>query len=789
LGVVAFSGSGYNAHTFSHHLPFQVCGACETGLVRDRPMIRSLFVVLLAPSLLMAQSAPPPPLPTDTDGKPGFQRQVTDDPARPLDPKRLKSKEPGSARSLARAWYMTGRYRIAKGDFKGGLAAFEQAVKQDSRQVAIYREMLQIALRLNRVDDAVGYAQKAVSLNPDDYQLLRWLSRQMIRQQKLPEAIQLLEQARKSKAINHKSVIFVHVMRDLGLIYTGTGKPKAASDCFEVVFAALKDPAAFGLDDRTRRAMLANPATSFERMGEVFLAAKRTDLAVEAFRTAAKRGQGNPATLGFNIARVHAETGKYDEALSELQVYFDKKQTSKGRAAYELLARIFKGLKKSDQLIGQLEKLVAHDSDNSSLKIFLADQYVAAEKFDKARPLFEQGLVKANPADREAGRWGLAVLHRRSGRARELLESLGLAVDSRGDVKRLDVELKEIGGQKDLTKKLLAEASRQAADDQGQAPFARRLVAARLAIQLKQNESAATLLRWALAAEKASTEVKDRVLLDQLRRHVEDLARALMVDEKYDPAISLLRVGADDRALGVFKPQFLFQLSQAYEFAEKTEQALAVIGEARRTSNHPLLHYQEGWIHYHAHQWDKAVPLFERVIKQFPEDKSVVRRCRLSLSNIYVQQGDTRKGEQVLEVIFAENPEDISVNNDLGYLYADQGKKLEQAEKMIRKALKAEPDNAAYLDSMGWVLFKIGKFDEALEFLTKASDGRDGEDPTILEHLGDCLQKLKQKKPAIENWKKALELARKEKWPDKNLIERISKKLKDAGESVKPPKK
>ncbi len=753
-------------------------------------MTRSFFALLLLSSSVMAQSAPPPPpLPTVKGEKSGLQQQVTDDPARPLDSKRLKTTKPGMVRSLSRAWYMTGRYRIAKGDFKGGLAAFEKAVKQDPKQVAIYREMLQVALRLNRVDDAVGYAQKAVSLNPDDYQLLRWLSRQMIRQQKLPEAIGLLEQARRSKAINHKSAIFVNVMRDLGLIYMGTGKAKAASSCFEVVFAALKNPGAYELDDRSRRTLLANPATSYERMGEVFLVAKRMDLAVEAFRAAAKQGQGNPATLGFNIARVYTETEKYDEALTELQVYFDKKQTSKGRAAYELLARIFKGLKKSDQLTEQLEKLAAHDPDNSSLKIFLADQYVAVEKYDKAQSLYEQGLAKANPVDKEAGHWGLAVLHRRGGRAKELLEFLGMAVDSRGDVKRLDVELKAIAEQKELQKDLLAEASKQAADDQGQAPFARRLVAARLAIQLEKKESAATLLGWALLAEKGTRDVKDRVLLDQLRRHVEGLSRALMVDEKYLPAASLLRAAADDRALEVFKAQFLFQLSQAYEFGEKTAQALAAIGEARRTSNHPLLHYQEAWIHYHARQWDKAVPLFERVIKQFPEDKSVIRRCQFSLSNIYVEQGDIRKGEMVLEEVFAEDPENPSVNNDLGYLYADQGKKLEQAEKMIRKALKAEPDNSAYQDSMGWVLYKRAKYEEALTYLKKASADREGGDPTILEHLGDCLEKLDQKKMAVDNWKKALELARKDKRPDKKLIGRLEQKLKDAGEPVKPPGK
>ena len=183
------------------------------------------------------------------------------------------------------------------------------------------------------------------------------------------------------------------------------------------------------------------------------------------------------------------------------------------------------------------------------------------------------------------------------------------------------------------------------------------------------------------------------------------------------------------------------------------------------------------------------MPLFERVIKQFPEDKSVIRRCQFSLSNIYVEQGDIRKGERVLEEVFAEDPENPSVNNDLGYLYADQGKKLEQAEKMIRKALKAEPDNSAYQDSMGWVLYKRAKYEEALTYLKKASADREGGDPTILEHLGDCLEKLDQKKMAVDNWKKALELARKDKRPDKKLIGRLEQKLKDAGEPVKPPGK
>ena len=68
------------------------------------------------------------------------------------------------------------------------------------------------------------------------------------------------------------------------------------------------------------------------------------------------------------------------------------------------------------------------------------------------------------------------------------------------------------------------------------------------------------------------------------------------------------------------------------------------------------------------------------------------------------------------------NPDDPGPNNDLGYLYAEQGKNLEKAESMIRKALQEDPDSSAYLDSLGWVLFKRGKVKEALEPLKKAAE-------------------------------------------------------------------
>ena len=104
---------------------------------------------------------------------------------------------------------------------------------------------------------------------------------------------------------------------------------------------------------------------------------------------------------------------------------------------------------------------------------------------------------------------------------------------------------------------------------------------------------------------------------------------------------------------------------------------------------------------------------------------------------------------------------------------------MEQAEQMIAKALKAEPENVAYLDSMGWVLFKLGKYAEAVPHLEKAVGKLSGGDDTIWDHLGDVYDRLQQPAKALEAWKKALEGAKASTAPDKKLIERIEEKIKN----------
>ena len=109
-----------------------------------------------------------------------------------------------------------------------------------------------------------------------------------------------------------------------------------------------------------------------------------------------------------------------------------------------------------------------------------------------------------------------------------------------------------------------------------------------------------------------------------------------------------------------------------------------------------------------------------------------------------------------------EYPEDAAALNELGYLWADQGVHLDRALEMIRKAVAAEPDNAAYRDSLGWVLYRLGRGEEAVAELQKAAAGKDP-DGEILDHLGDALAKIGRADKADEAWRRTAAAFRKAK--------------------------
>lgn len=668
------------------------------------------------------------------------------------------------------AWFMKGRFLESREEFKAALEAYEQAIAVDPNASEVYRLLIPLAFGLNENDKAIKYALKAIELTPDDFQMLQRVGIHLATKERVPEALKLLEQAAKSAKLDRLSGQYVAIMRDLAFLYLVTGQVEKSADAFEVVFDAKVDPNKYHLDFQMKSELEKHPRTTFEAIGQVFLEAKRPDRAIVALQRAATAKKSKPGNISYSLAQAYLMTQKVDQALEQLQVYFDAQLQSKGKAAYQLLADILKAQGKPNDLLPRLEQMAEKDQHNLTLQFFLARQFVEANRFDEAEARFKKTLEREKSIE---GYVGLAALYRRQNKPTELLQALSQAFSRETELasaaEDLERELQAIGSDEKLVAGLLEVGLKQAEGDSPKLDFASAVLLAKIASQNKQLESAEKLYRLGIKLRR-----------DRAAGLYDELARLLIESRKFVESVKVLEEALNEPSLKPQRPSFLFLLSQAQEMAGNTDAALAAVAEAKKDNpDHPLFLFQEAWIHYHAHQWDKAVPLFEQFIEKNPQHR-LARQCQYSLSNIHVQKGDIRKGEEILEKVFAEAPDDPSVNNDLGYLYADQGKNLEQARSMIEKALKAEPENAAYQDSMGWVLFKLGKAQEALPYLEKSVAAPRGADATIWDHLGDCLEFLGQKEKAVENWQRALKDAKEDKSPDQKLIEKIEEKLKKA---------
>lgn len=136
--------------------------------------------------------------------------------------------------------------------------------------------------------------------------------------------------------------------------------------------------------------------------------------------------------------------------------------------------------------------------------------------------------------------------------------------------------------------------------------------------------------------------------------------------------------------------------------------------------------------------------------------------------------GNRQKSINIFKKLVRLSPRNPTVLNYLGYLLAKSDTQLTFAKKLLRKALKYQPDNGAFLDSYGWVLYKLGNIEKAKKFLKRAKLERE-EDPVVWEHLGDVYAESNHIEKAIKNWRKAIELDSKNKTRLKEKIEEVKK--------------
>ncbi|HEV3005756.1 MAG TPA: tetratricopeptide repeat protein, partial [Pirellulales bacterium] len=545
-------------------------------------------------------------------------------------------------------------------------------------------------------------------------------------------------------------------------------------------------PDDFGIDDQVRRSLFgeSGPARTYELFAETFLLADRPDQALAAFEKA-NSAAPNAAVHAYHVASVHDRLGRPREAFERLQIYLQAHETTEDSAPYELLAKVLADLGREADLLPALEKARAGDPGNAPLRLYLAGRYLSAGKLELAEPLYvEAAAEKPTPVVLQA----LAAIHRQTRSYDKLLAVVGecaamaqRVLTERGiEGQRLRImwlsvlgdEADKITGDAQVVSALFETARKAEQDGTG---YDERVAAGLTALETNQ---------WDAADEFLSQAIKLQ------RRHAADLyqtwAVSLLVATEYAQAEQVLRNALDDLGPAADGPGLYHLLSAALEFSEKYDEALgaakAAIGRAagEDAGTRAALECSIPLILYRAKRYADAAPACKAFIEAFDAERQSdqvreqLQRARLLMSNICVIEHDLPQAEEWLEQVLDEYPENVSAQNDLGYLWADQGKHLDRALEMGRHAVEAEPDNAAYRDTLGWALYKLGRFDEAVAELRKATEVEkpDGE---ILEHLGDALLSAGKAAEARQVWQQALQ--RFEAQGEKERLEAIEKKL------------
>lgn len=195
--------------------------------------------------------------------------------------------------------------------------------------------------------------------------------------------------------------------------------------------------------------------------------------------------------------------------------------------------------------------------------------------------------------------------------------------------------------------------------------------------------------------------------------------------------------------------------------AGKAKEAILTVEKARtRFGPDFRREFLAGLAHSNLREFDRAQQCFAAAEKFAREraPKLLDHRFYYQVGSMLERAGRFDEAVAALEQSLNLKPDFDESLNHLGYMWAERGENLQLAHDMIQQAVKAEPENPAYLDSLGWVLFQLKRPAEALNWLEKAVKLLPEPDATVLDHLGDVLATLGKRDEAREAWRKSLEI-------------------------------
>lgn len=186
----------------------------------------------------------------------------------------------------------------------------------------------------------------------------------------------------------------------------------------------------------------------------------------------------------------------------------------------------------------------------------------------------------------------------------------------------------------------------------------------------------------------------------------------------------------------------------------------------------PLPYLFRGFANYQVKRYEDAKDALEAGSKLVVGNDLLKVQFFSTLGDIYNQLEDFEKSDAYYDQALAISPDDAYILNNYSYYLALRNDKLEKAKQMASKAVEVDPNSSSFMDTYGWVLYRLGEYEAAEIWVKKSLDYPEGDGAVVLEHYGDILYKLGRKDEALTYWQKALDTG-------DEASEFLEKKVKD----------
>ena len=438
-----------------------------------------------------------------------------------------------------------------------------------------------------------------------------------------------------------------------------------------------------------------------------------------------------------NLAAVYLTAFQQDLAINEYEqiIAIDSNYWS----GWYNLARLVQNTKPL-RALEIYEKLLDRNGDEWSLLLMTAELYGSLGRHAEAAAKFRR-MLELDPGDRALQRQ-LAESYSRAGNNDEavrILEKM-LEVDDR------DLDVCAVLAEVYLTRSEFSRAL----------PLFNKLTAA--GIQNTELKLRVGVAMFGQASRDSAYLPKARQLFEELRNQAPRDWRAYWylgavagTEHKDSLAASYFSMVTklDERNGDAwwFVGTHLFDKGEYRKLLEEMDRARKVL------PNDARVYFLTGLAYTRLDEQLKAVEALEQSYKLNPKDINTLSTLALAYDGLKRFADSDRLYEEALLI---DSSSHLILNN-YGYSLADRGLQLQRALEMAKRAVAADPENSSYLDTIGWIYFRLGQFDDARRFIERAV-AKDSASATVIDHLGDICFKLGQKVEAEKWWKKALEL-------------------------------